>query len=214
MRADSQKSYSFKRQEGCTWLWSSFKGDKHLHSSLSNGLFTDAQQQSSPSYLLPLPRTKGNPKPNRRFGNEPSVWSKMSKVLSYCDLRSESNPGCGHSLFIQSSLVLSGEEKRNRSEASSKQREPHVRYTRGRGYSRLPSCGLIQIKLLGFPKQFEGFVADSIAIQTLQSTTKATLAVSQISVLNTPSGQRQSWLWLLCRKWERHKIYMRCTAVE
>ncbi len=147
---------------------------------------------------------------------------QRSKVLSYCDpsTRMSSQPR-----VIKKEQILprdlrfeSGKKMRNPSQASSKQCESLLWYTRGRGYSRLPSYGSVQINkrtvVSGFPKQLESFGADSTANKhtTTYSTTswRDLMFLSHIyipKVPNIPVGQRESWLWLLSRKWERHNRY-------
>lgn len=67
----------------------------------------------------------------------------------------------------------------------------------------------------GFPKQSESFGADGTANKpknTAQHLGKTECFLSHIyipNVPNIPAGQRESWLWLVPRKWERHNRYTR-----
>lgn len=111
---------------------------------------------------------------------------------------------------------------RNQSQTSSKQCESLLWYTRGRGYSRLPSYGLVQINkssvVSGFPKQSEHFGTDSTANKPKTTEKYSTASWKDWMFLShiyipkgpkIPAGQRASWLWLLPRKWERHNRYTR-----
>ncbi len=111
---------------------------------------------------------------------------------------------------------------RNQSQASSKQCESLLWYTRGRGYSRLPSYWLVQINkssvVSGFPKQSESFGTDSTAKQTHNDRKIQHNILERLNVFipylhskspKYPCRTKRSWLWLLSRKWERHNRYTR-----
>lgn len=146
--------------------------------------FTDASQQRRPSYLFPLPCTKGNLKPNCGFGNEPErLVQKCQRCWVIVIPASERYLSLGYkkeSTFCPQLLVFKVVKMRNQSQTSSKQCESLLWYTRGRGYSRLPSYGLVQINkssvLSGFPKQSESIGADSTANKRTTTTEKYSTA--------------------------------------
>lgn len=66
-------------------IWSSFKSDKRLHSSLSNIPSQMLHNRGDHLIFFHFPVQKGILNRIVGLGTSQNVWSKMSEVLSYCD---------------------------------------------------------------------------------------------------------------------------------
>ncbi len=180
-------------------------GVKHLQNNVNHSSDTQGGEV-----------TQGCPHTSKVKGDE-LLWSQHQNVISASGKKKKKQK---EQILPRDLRFESGKKMRNRSQASSKQCESLLWYTRGRGYSRLPSYGSVQINkssvVSGFPKQFESFGADSTANKHTTTEKYSTTSWRDLMFLshiyipkvpNIPVGQRESWLWLLSRKWERHNRY-------